>query len=44
VGKPEGKTPLGTPTYRWECNIKKDLEEIGWSSMEWINVAQDTDQ
>jgi hypothetical protein len=26
VGKPEGKKPLGRPTYRWEDNIKMDLQ------------------
>jgi hypothetical protein len=25
-------------------NIKMDLREIGWYSMEWIDVAQDRDQ
>jgi hypothetical protein len=25
VGNPEGKRPLGRPTYRWEDNIKMDL-------------------
>jgi hypothetical protein len=25
VGKPEGKTPLGRPRYRWMNNIKMDL-------------------
>jgi len=29
VGKPEGKRPLGRPRYRWEDNIKMDLEEEG---------------
>jgi hypothetical protein len=28
VGKPEGKTPLGRTTCRWENNIKMDLQEI----------------
>jgi hypothetical protein len=28
VGKPEGKKPLGTPTYTWKDNIKIDLKEI----------------
>jgi hypothetical protein len=28
VRKPEGKRPLGRPTYRWD-NITMDLEEIG---------------
>jgi hypothetical protein len=37
VGKPEGKRPLGRPTRRWVDNIKMDLGEIGWDSMDWID-------
>jgi hypothetical protein len=44
VGKPEGKRPLGIPRCRWEDNIQFDLREIGWGGMDWINLAQDTDQ
>jgi hypothetical protein len=44
VGKPEGKRPLGRPRRRWEDNIKIDLREIGWGSMDWIDLAQDRDQ
>jgi hypothetical protein len=44
VGKPEGKRPLGRPKYRWVDNIKMDLREIGWGDMDWIDLAQDTDQ
>jgi hypothetical protein len=25
-------------------NIKRDLREIGWDSMDWIDLAQDGDQ
>jgi hypothetical protein len=25
-------------------NIKKDLTEIGWDRMDWIDLAQDRDQ
>jgi hypothetical protein len=25
-------------------NIKIDFREIGWDSMDWINLAQDRDQ
>jgi hypothetical protein len=25
-------------------NIKMDLREIGWSSMDWIDLAQDRDK
>jgi hypothetical protein len=44
VGKPEGKRPVGRPRRRWEDNIKMDLREIGWSGMDWIDLAQDRDQ
>jgi hypothetical protein len=44
VGKPEGKRPLGRPRCRWEANIRLDLREIGWSGMDWIDLAQDRDQ
>jgi hypothetical protein len=43
VRKPEGKRPLGIPTRTWEDNIKLDLREIGWSNMNWIDLAQDRD-
>jgi hypothetical protein len=44
VGKVEGKRPLGRPGRRWEDNIKMDLREIGWSDMDWIDLAQHRDQ
>jgi hypothetical protein len=28
----------------WEDNIRKDLREIGWGGMDWIDLAQDRDQ
>jgi hypothetical protein len=43
VGRPEGKRPLGRPRCRW-VDIKMDLREIGWGGMDWIDLAQDTDQ
>jgi hypothetical protein len=39
VGKPEGKRPLRRPRRRWVGNIKKDLIEIGWSGVDWIDMA-----
>jgi hypothetical protein len=39
-----GKRPLGRPRCRWEDNIRMDLREIGWGGMDWIDLAQDTDQ
>jgi hypothetical protein len=44
VGKPEGKRPLGRPRHRWVNNIKMNLKEIGWGGMDWIDLAQDSDQ
>jgi hypothetical protein len=44
VGKPGGKTPLGRRRRRWVDNIKMDLKELGWDSMDWSDLAQDRDQ
>jgi hypothetical protein len=40
----EGKKPLGRPRRGWVDDIKIDLRDIGWDSMDWIDVAQDRDQ
>ena len=32
VGKPEEKRPFGRPTLRWEDNIKRLLQEVGWEA------------
>jgi hypothetical protein len=34
VWKPEGRRPLERPRHRWEDNIKMDLQEVGWVSMD----------
>jgi hypothetical protein len=44
MGKPEGKRPLGSPRRRWEDWIRMDLGEIGWASVDWIQLAQDRDR
>jgi hypothetical protein len=44
MGKPEGKRSLGGPRRRWVNNIKTDLREIGWGNVDWIDLAQDSDQ
>jgi hypothetical protein len=44
VGKPKGTRPLGRPRRRWLNNIKMDLRETGWDSMDWIDLAQDRDR
>jgi hypothetical protein len=39
------ENPLGRPRRRWEDNIWVDLGEIGfWEGVEWMHLAQDTDQ
>jgi hypothetical protein len=42
--KPEGNRPLGIPRRRWEDNIKMELQEVGCTVMEWIELAQDRDR
>jgi hypothetical protein len=42
--KPEGKRPLGRPRRRWEDGIRMDLREIGWGSVDWIQLAEDRDR
>ena len=44
VGKPEGKRPFGRPRYRWEDNIKMDLQEVGCGGMDWAQLAQNRDR
>jgi hypothetical protein len=36
--------PLVRLKRRWVDNIKMDLREMGQSSLNWINLAQDRDQ
>jgi len=44
VGRPEGKRQLGRPRRRWEDNIKMDLQEVGVSCEDWMELAQDRDR
>ena len=39
VGKPKGKRPLGRPRRRWKVNIKMDLQEVGGSCGDWMELA-----
>jgi len=43
VRKPEGKRPLGRPRFRWEDNIKMDLQEVECEGVDWIELPQDRD-
>ena len=43
IGKPTEKMPLGRPRRRWKDNIRMDLKEIGFSTNNWVDSAQDRD-
>ena len=43
VGRSEGKRSLGRHRRRREDNIKMDLE-VAWGSMDWIDLARDSDR
>jgi hypothetical protein len=42
--KARRKEPLGRPRHRWDDGITMDLREIGWGSVDWIQLAQDRDR
>jgi hypothetical protein len=44
VRKPDGKRPLKRPRRRRKDNIKMDLQEVGYRSRDWIELAQDMDR
>ena len=44
VGKPEGKGPLARPRRTWEDNTKMDLQEVGGSCGDRMELAQDRDR
>jgi len=44
MGKPEGKRPLGRPRHSWVDNIRMDLQEVGYGSVDWVGLAQDRDR
>jgi hypothetical protein len=42
VGKPEGKRPLGRHRHRWEDNIKRDPQKVGWGAwtgLIWLRIG-----
>jgi len=38
VGRQRGRI-----SHNWKHNIKMDLTKLGWKSVEWIHVAEDTE-
>jgi hypothetical protein len=43
-GKPRKKETIWKTKRRWEDGIRIDLREIGWGSIDWIQLAQDRDR
>ena len=43
-GKTERKRELVRTVRRCEDNVKIDLKEMRWESVDWIDLAQDTDR
>jgi hypothetical protein len=44
LGKSEGKKPITRPRHRWKNNIKTDIREIGWDSVDCFDLAEDGDK
>jgi hypothetical protein len=44
VANCEEKEPLGSPSHGRDDNIRRDLREMGWKSVDWIHLIQDRDQ
>ena len=42
-GETHGKRPAGRTRRRREDKIKKDLQDVRWRGMDWIDLAQDRD-
>jgi hypothetical protein len=42
--KRERKRPLVRPRCRWKDGIRMDLTEVGWGSVDWIQLVQDSDR
>jgi hypothetical protein len=44
AGGEQLKRDLGRTARRCEDNVKVDFKEIRWESVDWIDLAQDTDR
>jgi len=40
----EGRRQLRRSRQRWKDNIKMDIQEMGWGSLEWVALDQDRDR
>jgi hypothetical protein len=41
---PKGKRSIGRAWHRLENNFEMDLQEVGWRSICWIDLARDRDR
>jgi len=44
VGKAKEKRAFGIPRRRWVDTIKIDLQEVMGKGMDWIDLAQNSDE
>jgi hypothetical protein len=44
VGTPEGKSPHGRPSRRWEDNVGMDRRQIGWEVVDRMHLAENRGQ
>ena len=44
IGKHEGNIQIAGPRIIWEDNIKMNLIDVQWDSMDWIHTVQNRDQ
>jgi len=40
VGNPEGRKPPGGPRHKWENKSEMNWKEIGWETVDLINLAE----
>jgi hypothetical protein len=43
-GTARRKETYRTSISRWEDDIQTNISKMGWSDMDWIDLAQDRDQ
>ena len=41
---PDEKRQFGRSRPKLENNIKKDFQEVGWGSIDWIDLVKDRDR
>ena len=44
IGRPERKRPRVRPRWRWKNNFKINLQEVGCTGMQWIELAQEMER